>query len=136
MVINGLTLENTVLNGAQVRTFLRSTEVDCPDFPRLRAIYSNWNLSYVNSRIKEFSFKFYNNILGINARVSNFNPEVDAGCTFWTFTNQRPVPKETIQHLFYFCPTTASIISKFYEKYLCNFVLSPQTFFLANVSNI
>jgi hypothetical protein len=98
LVLNGSTAENMVMNGTQVRSFLRSIEVECPVFPRIKNIYSNWNLSYLNSRVKEFSFKFYNNILGINARVSHFNPEVDAGCTFCTLTNNRPVPKETIQH--------------------------------------
>jgi hypothetical protein len=99
-------------------------------------LLSNWNLHYLNSRLKEFCFKFYNNILGINARVSHYNPDVDAGCTFCSLTNSRPVPKETVQHLFYYCPTTASLITYFYDKYLCNFALSASTFFLANASTI
>ncbi len=136
VVINGKTSENIVRNGNQVRTFLRCIEQECPTFPRIKSLLSNWNLHYLNSRIKEFCFKFYNNILGINSRVSHFNPDIDAGCTFCSLTNNRPVPKETVQHLFYYCPTTAPLITQFYDKHLCNFLISPSTFFLANVSII
>ncbi len=135
MVLTGKTSENSFSNGTQVRTFLRSIELECPSFSRIKNIYSTWNLNYINSRIREFSFKLYNNLLGTSSRVSHFNPEVEAECTFCTLTNTRPVPKETIQHLFYFCPTTTPIITYFYDKYLCNFLVSPATFFLANVSS-
>ncbi len=136
VVLNGKTSENIVRNGTPVRTYLRCIEQECPAFPRIKSLLSNWNLYYLNSRIREFCFKFYNNILGINSRVSHFNPDIEAGCTFCSLTNTRPVPKETVQHLFYYCPTTAPIITYFYDKYLCNFLISPTTFFLANVSSI
>jgi hypothetical protein len=134
LVLTGKTPENLFSKSSQVRTFLRSIDLECPAFSRIKSMYCVWNLNYINSRVREFSFKYYNNLLGTNSRVSHFNPEVEAGCTFCTLTNTRPVPKETIQHLFYFCPTTTTFITSFYDKYLCNFLLSPATFFLANIS--
>jgi hypothetical protein len=50
VVLNGKTSENTVRNGTQVRTYLRCIEQECPAFPRLKSLISNWNLYYLNSR--------------------------------------------------------------------------------------
>jgi hypothetical protein len=85
---------------AQVLTFLRTTETVEPTQQRLKSLLSNWNLYYLNSSIRVFVFKYYNNILGINSRVSHFNREIDASCTFCTLNNILPAPKETLAHVF------------------------------------
>jgi hypothetical protein len=120
---------------AQVLTFLRTTETVEPTKQRLRSLFSNWNLYYINSSIKVFIFKYYNNILGLNSRVSHFNREVDASCTFCTLRHALPAPKETLVHLFYHCPTTNDILGKFYGKYLHGIILEQSTFFLSNASD-
>ncbi len=70
IIMSGTVSEQTVKSGTQVRTFLRTIEEDCPSFARLRSLYSNWNVSFLNSSIREFIFKYYNNILGTNSRVA------------------------------------------------------------------
>ncbi len=89
---------------------------------------------YLNSGIRVFIFKYYNNILGINSRVAHFNREVDASCTFCTLCNNLPAPKETIAHVFYHCPTINDILVKFYAKYLHGITLEQNSFFLSNAS--
>jgi hypothetical protein len=69
LVLTGKTPENSFCNGTQVRTFLRSIELEGPAFSRIKNMYSTWNLNYINSRVREFSFKYYNNLLGTNSRV-------------------------------------------------------------------
>jgi hypothetical protein len=64
------------------------------------------------------------------------NVEIDAGCTFCLLENNRPAPKETTLHLFYFCPTTHKIIEAFYANYIANVDFTPKHYFLCNVSNI
>jgi hypothetical protein len=131
----GTVSENTVKTSTQVKTFLRAIEEDCPSFARLRALFSNWNVSFLNSSIREFIFKYYNNILGINSRVAHFNVDVNSGCTFCSITNNRPVPKETIQHLFFYCPSTYEIICTFFDRYIANTTNNKCNYFLSNISS-
>jgi hypothetical protein len=134
-IMCGTVSEHTVKSGTQVRTFLRSIEEDCPNFARIRSLLSNWNVSFLNSSIREFIFKYYNNILGLNSRVAHFNLEINSGCTFCNITNNRPVPKETLQHLFFYCPTIYEIICTFFDSYIANLVNNKGNYFLSNISS-
>jgi hypothetical protein len=136
IIMGGTVSEQTVSTGSQVRTFLRTIEDECPVFVRLKALYSNWNVSFLNSSIREFIFKYYNNILGLNSRVAHFNAEINAGCTFCNIANNRPIPKETTLHLFYFCPTIYRIISTFYDNYVIRIVNNISNYFLSDNEQI
>jgi hypothetical protein len=134
-IMCGTVSEQSVKSGTQVRTFLRSIDEECPSFARIKSLLSNWNVSFLNSSIREFVFKYYNNILGLNSRVAHFNLEVNSGCTFCNITNNRPVPKETIQHLFFYCPTIYGIICTFFDRYIANSVNDKCNYFLSNLSS-
>jgi hypothetical protein len=134
IIMEGTVCDRTVSTGSHVTTFLRNIDVVCPSIRRVKALYSNWNVSFLNSNIREFSFKYYNNILGLNSRVAHFNREVNAGCTFCYISNNRPVPKESMLHLFYFCPTVSKIVSTFYEKYTTNLENNKTNYFLSDIS--
>ncbi len=60
--------------------------------------------------------------------------EINAGCTFCSITNNRPVPKETILHLFYICPTINKIIETFYENYIIRIVNNKSNYFLSEIT--
>jgi hypothetical protein len=76
-----------------------------------------WNRGGLSNRIKTFLFKFYNNILGLNTRVSHFVVDQNRGCTFCDGTGTT-VPDETFIHLFMECPTTFDWHNQFLRKYL------------------
>jgi hypothetical protein len=135
IILSGTVSEQLFTTGQQVNSFLQTIEEERPAIPRIKALCSNWNLSFLPSSIREFNFKYYNNILGLNSRVAHFNMGINAGCTFCTINNDRPVPKETIPHLFYFCPTTSKIIDAFYLKYVIGIENSRKNFFLAEIFN-
>jgi hypothetical protein len=78
---------------------------------------SMWNITGLTNRIKTFVFKFYNNLLGLNTRLSHFVINQSRGCTFCNGT-VNPVPDETFLHLFFDCPTTSSWQDKFLEKFI------------------
>ncbi len=59
-----------------------------------------------------------------------------AGCTFCSITKDLPVPKETIQHIFFPCPTTQKMIFSFCGKFNRNINLNKNIFFLANDSEM
>jgi hypothetical protein len=85
---------------SHVRTFLRLTNCDPPSDVRIKSLFCSWNKTVFSSRINLFKFKYYNNILGTNNRVSHFNPEVNAGCTFCNISGPRPIPVESFSHIF------------------------------------
>ncbi len=88
-------------------TFHTITQATLPAGPVLRHRISMWNCTGLTNRLKTFIFKFYNNLLGLNTRLSHFVINQSRGCTFCHGTAD-PVPDETFLHLFYDCPVTTS----------------------------
>jgi hypothetical protein len=81
-----------------------------------------------------FKFKYYNNIIGLNSRVAHFNPEISAGCTFCNIVGPRPIAAETMEHLFFACPSTNKILRTFTEKYFIDYRIEKESFFWGIVS--
>jgi hypothetical protein len=79
-----------------------------------------------------FKFKFYNNILGTNNRISHFNRDVDAACTFCSLVGPRSVPEESFRHIFFDCPAVNSIILGLEKKYFRGKIITMEKFFLSN----
>jgi hypothetical protein len=76
-----------------------------------------------SNRVRVFLFQFYNNILGLNTRISHFVPNQNRACTFCTITgNINPVPDESFIHLFLNCETSADWHSQFLSIYFPNLV--------------
>jgi hypothetical protein len=46
----------------------------------------------------------------INARASHFRAKTSPECTFCTLKKLLPAPKETIEHLFWYCPAVNNVI--------------------------
>ncbi len=93
------------------------------------SIISAWAKNAISNRFRTFLFKFYNNILGLNTRVSHFDNNVNRKCTLCTinqhslfiYTNPGtvpvPVPDETFRHLFLDCPLTKDLHSDFINEF-------------------
>jgi hypothetical protein len=69
-------------------------------------------------KVRDFIYKFRNNILGINTRVSHFANNVSRRCTFCALANERNIVDETFSHLFYECLHTNKTIKAFLQKYM------------------
>jgi len=103
-------LEHTELQNLSIsdnnctKTFLDFIGTPVLEEPILKHCWSAWNNTYFGNQQREFLFKFFNNILGLNARVTHFAPNVSAECTL-CIVNQEPLPTqaETFTHLFYDC---------------------------------
>jgi hypothetical protein len=93
------------------------TQISLPCKETLGTRVSLWNLSGITNRVRTFLFKFFNNILGLNTRISHFVPGQSRDCTFCLGTFG-PISEETFIHLFYECPTTTDWHEKFLRKYL------------------
>jgi hypothetical protein len=123
-----------ISSSVNCKTFLRLIDCTSPGDIRLRYLYSSWNKFYYNSHIRVFLFKYYNNLLGLNSRVSHFNRDINASCTFCSITGPNPVPAETFSHLFFFCPTVNGLLTAIVNKYLRNRELTAQQYFLSSIS--
>ena len=127
-------VEKNIKQMSQVKTFLRLTETNELETIRTKSMLGAWNNFFLQGAIRTFLFKFYNNTLGINSRVAKFVPETDPSCTFCSILNLRPSPKESFTHLFYFCPTTNSIVKEFFARYFTIPVPDGSIFFCGNLS--
>ena len=84
----------------------------------LKRCLSFWNFYYLSMKIREFSFKFFNNSLGLNNRLAHFVPGRGNGCTFCSNANLNPVPVENFMHLFYECNTVKRLRTTFENEFL------------------
>jgi hypothetical protein len=101
-----------------VSTFFRLTGLNA-DEKQISKIWSLWNFAFLPNKIREFIFKFVNNQLSINTRLSHYVQNRTRGCTLCTIsgTVPVPVPDETFSHLFYECGITSSLHAWFMRKY-------------------
>jgi hypothetical protein len=100
-----------------VVSFCSLVRMDPPAKERVGLWLSLWNTGGLNNRIRTFMFKFYNNLLGLNTRLSHFVANQNRGCTFCD-GNGTTVPDESFIHIFLECPTTFEWHNQFFKKYL------------------
>jgi hypothetical protein len=112
--------DNVFRNFTTVKTFFRLVGLEVLETNTLRKIFSFWNTHFLNVKISEFSFKFFNNALGLNARVAHFVQGHDEACTFCSLKKVNPVPRETFDHIFFHCNFTEFSTSKLFERLLEN----------------
>jgi hypothetical protein len=93
--------------------------IDCPppDETRTKSLFCTWNKVFLDSSLRVFKFKYYNNILGLNTRVAHFNADVNAACTFCCIAGPWPAASETMLHLFLYCPYVAKIFKKMERRF-------------------
>ena len=90
----------------QLKTYKKLTCIADITENRAKSMYGAWNKLFLSSEIKVFLYKFYNNILGTNLRVSKFNRKTNPECTFSAINGPFPVPREDFSHIFFNCPST------------------------------
>jgi hypothetical protein len=123
----------TIKSVQQWKTFSRLIDCQETSEKQIVTLLTNWNSYFLNTHIRTFLFKFYNNILGLNSRVTHFNPDVNGGCTFCSIKGPYPVPSETIVHLFFECCHVNHVIESVTNKYLQNVELTKQNYFITEM---
>jgi hypothetical protein len=90
-----------------VTTFFSLIGIPRSEESVLKKCWGMWNSTYFGNVCREFIYKFYNNILGLNSRVCKFVPGHDAECTICIISGEsRPVQQESFVHVFYECVHT------------------------------
>jgi hypothetical protein len=89
------------------KTFIKVCGLEKPSKKTIQLNWGEWNRNYFQNRCREFLYKFRNNILGLNLRVSKFVQGVDAECSLCSVSsNQRPIQAESFVHVFFDCPVS------------------------------
>jgi hypothetical protein len=87
-----------------VTTFFRLLNTEIFDETLLKKSWGMWNHTFFLNFQREFLFKYFNNILGINARVSKFVAGHPSECTFCIASGEPlPIYTEGFVHLFFEC---------------------------------
>jgi len=79
-------------------------------------LYSLWSNPNVPNKIRDFIFRFTNNALPLNTRVSHFVQNYDRSCTMCTVKKILPASEETFRHLFFDCPFATEFLAH-WENY-------------------
>jgi len=111
------------------------TDTENIDTERLRKMHSMWSRHFLDSKTRDFIFKFYNNILGINQRVNKFNPAICPSCTFCNISNTLPAPLESFRHIFYDCPSVKKILNDFFNRFINIPLVECDIFFSGAITN-
>jgi hypothetical protein len=106
------------LNSNIFKKFCSLVDITLEPNPILFNFNRWWTYFGTSNKLREFIFKFCNNLLGINSRVNHFNRLVDEACTFCTARGIFPAPRETFLHLFFNCQESYATLSGFEQKYL------------------
>jgi hypothetical protein len=117
-VIEGSIANSAVLSELRVvKTFFELCRNPVPEIRKLRVLYGSWNWSFLGNRIRSFCFQFFNNSLGIGARLAaryeNAGIIVDSRCTFCVKAKSLVPHRETFLHLFYECEFLNTTIKAF-----------------------
>jgi hypothetical protein len=99
------TTHNENLSGNNtVETFFKFIGIEILEERLLRSCWGSWNLTFFSNVQREFQYKFFNNILGLNSRVANFVVGYSAECALCV-SNSEPFPinSESFLHLFFEC---------------------------------
>jgi hypothetical protein len=100
-----------------VATFFEITRNPVPEKNYLQILYGSWNWFFLGNKIRSFCFQFYNNSLGIGARLAaryeHSGIVIDSRCTFCVKSKSWVPHRETFLHLFYECQYITNIVKSF-----------------------
>jgi hypothetical protein len=100
-----LTKTGSTKKKCPIVTYARTLDIPDPEPSVCKNLNSRWNKNYYGSEIRTFLFKLYHNTLGINSRVHHYNAERSPACSFCSLAKNLPAEKETILHVFWYCPS-------------------------------
>jgi zinc-binding in reverse transcriptase len=106
--------EKSISRLRPVLTFQRLTGTVLAE-PDLKKLYGAWDLYFIPNKLREFMYKFVNNSLPLNTRLSHFVANQSRNCTFCRISGH--VAEETFSHIFLDCNTTRIIHDWFIRKY-------------------
>jgi hypothetical protein len=112
--------KNILRTSTVLKTYCRVTGTDPVDFHFAEAVYGFWAEGFLSNKLKDFCFRYTNNQLSTNTRLSHYVLNVNRSCFFCASSGNPDPPDETFLHLFYQCPVTERTHLWFCGKYFDN----------------
>jgi hypothetical protein len=100
-----------------VKGFIRITGIADIQAQIFETLHGLWNISGFENNVREFLFKFMNNSLGTNTRISHFNNDRDRWCYLCKRETPSVLTEETFKHLFSACNTGRRLKEGFLTKF-------------------
>ncbi len=116
--------QKNIVSQQNIKTFCNVTDLAWPDNFCFKTPVGCWNINYLPCRFVTFLFKFINNSLGLNTRVSHFDNLVNRTCTLCRVSNVPNVQDETFLHLFFTCPISSMWRTAFEQRFLTDMLLN------------
>jgi hypothetical protein len=103
---------------SSVKKFMEITGCTFPGETSFEKLLTLWNCTGLSNWVQTFLFRYFNNTLGINTRLSHFVPGHPPGCTFCLINNAVVIPDETFKHIFLECPVVKTWQNQFLSFYI------------------
>ena len=100
-----------------VKTFFRLIQIPMLSDDNVGHMLSLWNTNCMPNKLREFCFKFHNNLLGLNTRVAHFAANINRVCSFCVTGGAANPPDETFVHLFFECNFTSNTLGRICVKF-------------------
>ena len=111
-------LEKKDFNIVTTTGFIKYENI-CPspfNMKQSRMFYSSWNLSFLPNCIRNFALKMANGKIQLNSQLANYVELTHPYCT-WCFDYPLiNMPHETIEHFFFECRFTLSILLPYFSN--------------------
>jgi hypothetical protein len=107
----------SILKLTSVKTFQRLTNIVVNDEGIFEFCHELWDNKGLNNGLREFCFKFFNNILGINTRVAHYNNARDRLCDLCKRDNVPNPREESFIHIFADCGIAKALKKGFINKW-------------------
>ena len=85
-----------------------------------------WGFNFLPMAIREFSFKLFNNSLGLNQRSAHFVAGRGNGCSFCSTPNNGPTYPESSLHFFFDCTVSTRLRERFERTFLPEIALNSR----------
>ena len=103
--------------------FFQLVNLELPTESNIKVMLSIWDSNFLTNRQREFSFRFYNNTLGLNNRLAHSVQNINPGCALCLANNAGNIQPESFLHLFFDCIYTNELLTA-----ICN-TLVPELVF-------
>jgi hypothetical protein len=116
--------QKNIVSQQNIKTFRNITDLVWPDNFCFKTLVGCWSTNFLPCRFATFLFKFINNSLGLNTRVSHFDNLVDRACSLCRVSNVPNTQDESFLHLFFTCPISSMWRSAFQQRFLSDLLIN------------
>jgi hypothetical protein len=100
------------------KTFCRLSGLVTEEFLHKSKVFSFWSRNFLSNKVRDFFYRYLNNQLPINTRVSHYVNNVVRTCTFCMLSRNQAPEDESFVHLFLDCSVTSGIHNWLLRKYM------------------